>query len=137
MRFLTTLFITVLFFFCALFLLQNKEVLAIPMTLGIDLFFIDRVESIELPYYFLVLCAFVVGAFSTFIYLLLGRLSLGSSLRQARKQVKVLTKELEVVKANFTKELEGVRADLVKAEELNAAYEQKTLEAKPEEAISA
>lgn len=99
MRFLKILWIVLLFFFGTLFLLQNKEILSQPMILELDLFFTDKLTSIQLPYYFIVLCAFAVGAISAVGYLILSRLRIGMELRRARKQVKILEKELNKMRA--------------------------------------
>lgn len=99
MRFLKILWITLLFFFGALFLLQNKEVLSQPMTLELDLFFTEKFTSIKLPYYFIVLCSFAAGAVSAIGYLILSRLRLGMELRRARKRSRVLEKELNALRS--------------------------------------
>lgn len=99
MRFLKILWIVLLFFFGALFLVQNKETLSQLMVLQLDLFFTEKLTSIELPYYFIVLCAFAVGALSAIGYLILSRLRLGMDLRRTRKQVKILQKELNTLRS--------------------------------------
>lgn len=99
MRFLKILWIVLLFFFGALFLLQNKEVLSQPMILELDLFFTEKLTSIQLPYYFIVLCAFAAGAFSAIGYLILSRLRIGMELRRARKQARILEKELNAMRS--------------------------------------
>lgn len=70
-----------------------------------------------MPYYFIVLCSFALGAISTLGYLILSRLRIGSELRRTRKMVRVLEKELNNLRS------ESLEAKLISSKTANDLVE--------------
>lgn len=94
MRFVKVLILVLVFFISMMFFVQNNAVLSQAVTLKLDLFFDTAWSSIELPFYFMVLCAFLLGALCTMLMLMVSRLRAGAALRRANKRIRVLEKEL-------------------------------------------
>ena len=94
MRFVKVLVLVLVFFISMMFFVQNNAVLSQAVTLKLDLFFDTAWSSIELPFYFMVLCAFLLGALCTMLMLMVSRLRAGAALRRANKRIRVLEKEL-------------------------------------------
>ncbi|MCG8530820.1 MAG: LapA family protein [Desulfovibrionales bacterium] len=99
MRFIKVLLLVVVFFLCMVFFQQNTAELSQVITLKVDLLY-KAWESIPLPIYFLILGAFVLGAFVVTFFFILERVRLGSAVRKARKQVKKLEKEVNALRTN-------------------------------------
>ena len=99
MRFIKVLMLVVIFFLCMVFFQQNTAELSQVITLKVDLLY-KAWESIPLPIYFLILGAFVLGAFAVTFFFILERVRLGSAVRKARKQVKKLEKEVNALRTN-------------------------------------
>ncbi|MFV0421580.1 LapA family protein [Oleidesulfovibrio sp.] len=93
MRFIKVLGLVLLFFVSMLFFVQNTQVLSQPITLRFDLF-MGAWQTIPLPFYFLLLMGFLVGALATLVYFIAERIRLGAALRRARKQIGRLEKEV-------------------------------------------
>ncbi len=94
MRFVKVLILVLVFFISMMFFVQNNAVLSQTVTLKLDLFFDTAWSSIELPFYFMVLCAFLLGALLTMLLLMISRMRAGAALRRANKRIRVLEKEL-------------------------------------------
>lgn len=94
MRFVKVLVLVLVFFISMMFFVQNNAVLSQAVTLKLDLFFDTAWSSIELPFYFMVLCAFLLGALATMLMLMVSRMRAGAALRRANKRIRVLEKEL-------------------------------------------
>lgn len=94
MRFVKVLVLVLVFFISMMFFVQNNAVLSQTVTLKLDLFFDTAWSSIELPFYFMVLCAFLLGALLTMLLLMISRMRAGAALRRANKRIRVLEKEL-------------------------------------------
>ena len=62
MRYLKVLLLVLLIFFSLVFFFQNQTALSTAMTLKLNLFFVPEMTSIPLPFYFIVIVAFFVGA---------------------------------------------------------------------------
>ena len=99
MRFIKVLLLVVVFFLCMVFFQQNTAELSQSITLKVDLLY-QSWETIPLPIYFLVLGAFVLGAFIVTFFFILERVRLGSAVRKARKQIKKLEKEVTALRTN-------------------------------------
>jgi len=99
MRFIKVLLLVVVFFLCMVFFQQNTAELSQAITLKVDLLY-QSWETIPLPIYFLILGAFVFGAFAVTFFFLLERVRLGSAIRKARKQLKKLEKEVNALRTN-------------------------------------
>lgn len=94
MRFVKVLVLVLVFFISMMFFVQNNAVLSQTVALKLDLFFDTAWSSIELPFYFMVLCAFLLGALLTMLLLMISRMRAGAALRRANKRIRVLEKEL-------------------------------------------
>lgn len=95
MRFLKALWIAI-FVFCALvFFIQNSTALITPLELQIDTYMGHVWTATAVPFYLVVLLGFLAGALVMLGYLLMDRLRLGRALRRARKQCRVLEKEVK------------------------------------------
>ncbi len=99
MRYLKVLLLIVLFFLSMVFFFQNQAVLSTDMELHLNLFFIEPMKSIPLPFYFLVLAAFVVGAVLAVLALIWDKMHLSAKHMRASWRVKSLEKEVLVLKA--------------------------------------
>ena len=99
MRYLKVILLVVLFFISMVFFFQNQTVLSTEMTLKLDLFFVKSLESIPLPFYFLVLAAFLTGAILSILALVWDKMSLTAKYMKATWQIRSLEKELTVLKA--------------------------------------
>ena len=62
MRYIKVLLLVLLIFFSLVFFFQNQTALSTAMTLKLNLFFVPEMTSIPLPFYFIVIVAFFVGA---------------------------------------------------------------------------
>ena len=62
MRYIKVLLLVLLIFFSLVFFFQNQTALSTAMTLKLNLFFVAEMTSIPLPFYFIVIVAFFVGA---------------------------------------------------------------------------
>lgn len=94
MRFVKVLALVLVFFISMMFFVQNNAVLSQTVTLKLDLFFDTAWSSIALPFYFMVLCAFLLGALITMFSFMVSRLRSANNLRKANKRIRVLEKEL-------------------------------------------
>ncbi|MDQ7032642.1 MAG: LapA family protein [Desulfonauticus sp.] len=93
MRYVKIIFFVILFFFSILFFIQNNELITSSISLKLE-FLGFAISSPAIPLYLLVLSSFVLGAFVTVLYLLSDRIKIGSQLKEARKKIKELEKEL-------------------------------------------
>ncbi len=98
MRYLKVLLLIVLFFLSMVFFFQNQAVLSTEMELHLNLFFIEPMKSIPLPFYFLVLAAFVTGAVLAVLALIWDKMHLSAKHMRASWRVKSLEKEVLVLK---------------------------------------
>lgn len=94
MRFVKVLVLVLVFFISMLFFVQNNAVLSQTVTLTLDLFFDTAWTSMALPFYFMILCAFLLGALLTMLLLMLSRMRASAALRRANKRIRILEKEL-------------------------------------------
>ncbi len=99
MRYLKVLLIVLLFFLSMIFFFQNQAILSTEMVLQLNLFFIEPMKSITLPFYFLVLAAFLVGALSALLILIWDKMQLSARCMKATWRVSSLEKELAKLKA--------------------------------------
>ena len=100
MRFLKALWLTVFFFFSVIFFVQNNDVLSKPMSLRFDFYYFDYIWSnTAVPFFFVVLVAFVAGSVVTLGYLFMDRLRLKMELSRCRRVVRRQEKELKKLRA--------------------------------------
>ncbi len=98
MRYLKVLLFALIFFVSMVFFFQNQTVLATEMKLRLHFFFIDPMESISLPFYFLVLAAFLMGALLATVTLVWDKMNLSARHMKANWRVRALEKELNALK---------------------------------------
>lgn len=94
MRYVKVLLLVLVFFLTMVFFFQNQEALSKEMTLKLHLFFSDPMVSIPLPFYFLVLAAFLLGALLTIAVLVWDKFHLSARLMKATWRVRSLEKDL-------------------------------------------
>lgn len=94
MRYVKVLLLVLVFFLSMVFFFQNQEALSKEMTLKLHLFFNDPMVSIPLPFYFLVLAAFLLGALITICVLVWDKFHLSARLMKATWRVRALEKDL-------------------------------------------
>ena len=100
LRFLKALWLTVFFFFTLVFFIQNNDVLAQKLSLQFDFYYFDYVwKNVAVPYFFIILVAFVAGALVMFGYLVMDRLHLKREFSRCRKVVRKQEKELKKLRA--------------------------------------
>ena len=93
MRVIKVLFLLVFFFFCMLFFVQNTAILETPLLLKIDLFG-HHVESAAVPFYVVLLLAFVAGGLFCTLYFLAEKVRLASSVRSLQNKVNAMEKQM-------------------------------------------
>ena len=98
MRYLKALVLAILIFLALVFFFQNQTALSQQLELSLNLFFIPPMKSIPLPFYFLVIAAFFVGAL-----LFWDRCNTSAKLVKSRWHITALEKEL----AKLKKDAEG------------------------------
>ncbi|WP_018125165.1 LapA family protein [Desulfovibrio oxyclinae] len=94
MRYLKVLALILLFVVSILFFSQNNEILAQSLVLRLDVPYIAELRSVPLPFYFLVLGGFVVGAVLTMLYFLSEKLKAAKKLRECNSRMASLEQEL-------------------------------------------
>lgn len=99
MRYLKVLLLVLLFFLSMIFFFQNQEALSKEMVLKLNLFFTAPMASIPLPFYFLVLASFLLGALVAFIVLVWDKMHLSARHMKATWRVRTLEKEMNALKA--------------------------------------
>lgn len=100
MRYVKVLVLVLVFFLTMVFFFQNQEALSKEMTLRLHLFFSDPMTSIPLPFYFLVLAAFLLGALLTICVLVWDKFHLSARLMKATWRVRALEKDLARTQAS-------------------------------------
>lgn len=94
MRFIKVLIIILFVFVGLMILIQNNEVLSTTMSLRFDVYVLDAWKSIPLPFYFLLLVSFLIGALFTLSYFLVEKIRMSAELRSCRSRLGRLEKEL-------------------------------------------
>ncbi len=105
MRYLKVILFVVFFFVSMIFFFQNQAVLSTDMTLNLNLFFTEPMQSIPLPFYFLVLAAFFTGALLAVLSLIWDKMNISARLMKATWRVRSLEKEVATLRANQAKAL--------------------------------
>lgn len=140
MRYIKVLLLVLLIFFSLVFFFQNQTALSTAMTLKLNLFFVPEMTSIPLPFYFIVIVAFFVGALLAVALLLWDKMHLTARYMKSKWRVSAL--EREVAKLKKSLDGETARGDFLrkvsqeKAQAIEAAPAKEKAEAKPEEVIA-
>ncbi len=104
MRYAKVLLIVLIFFISMVFFFQNQTVLSTEMVLNLNLFFIKPMASIPLPFYFLVLGAFLAGALAAMLALVWDKVQLSTKLMKATWRVRALEKEVQKLNDTLEKQ---------------------------------
>lgn len=100
MRFLKALWLTVFFFFSLIFFIQNHEVLGQNLSLKFDFYYFDYVwTNTAVPFYFIVLVSFFIGAVVTLGYLIMDRIRIRMELARCRRCLRKQEKELAALRS--------------------------------------
>lgn len=122
MRFIKVLLLIVIFACGLLFFIQNNNALETPLTLGFSLYHADLTwTSKPLPFFVVVLAAFVVGAVFSALYLLIERLRLSCGLLKCKSDLRGKEKELARLRAAMEKAAPAAAQAPVKKELPQAA----------------
>lgn len=92
MRYIKVLFIVVIFFLALIFFFQNQAVLSQHLELTLHLFFLPPMVSIPLPFYFVILASFFVGAILSLIFLIWDKCNTSARLVKAKWRINSLEK---------------------------------------------
>ncbi len=98
MRYIKVLLLAVVFFLALVFFFQNQGPLSQDMVLTLHLFFIPPMHSIPLPFYFLVIVAFALGALLTLSFLVWDKLNLSARLMKHKWHISNLEREMAKLK---------------------------------------
>ncbi len=93
MKYLRVAALILLFFFSMLFFVQNHELLSTTVKLTLQLFGLEF-QSTDIPYYLIVLLAFVAGGFISLAYLLVEKIRLSSEVKRSKARIKDLEEEV-------------------------------------------
>ncbi|MDE6735704.1 MAG: LapA family protein [Desulfovibrio sp.] len=102
MRYLKALVLAILIFLALVFFFQNQTALSQQLELSLNLFFIPPMTSIPLPFYFVVIAAFLVGALLSLALLFWDRFNTSAKLVKSRWHISSLEKELAKLKKDIT-----------------------------------
>ncbi|MFI3272014.1 MAG: LapA family protein [Pseudomonadota bacterium] len=117
MRYLKVLAFVLIFFVTMMFFVQNNDVLQQIVTLKLDFFINPAWSSIPLPFYFMVLAAFLIGCLCTMLLLIYDRLRLANNLRKANKRIRILEKEVNSLRTlPLTENAEAAPAEEIPVE---------------------
>ncbi|MDR2056015.1 MAG: LapA family protein [Desulfovibrio sp.] len=95
MRYLKVLLLVVLVFLALVFFFQNQNALSQNLVLTLNLFFIPAMSSIPLPFYFIVITAFFLGALLTLSCLVWDKAHLSAKLLKNKWRIGSLEREVE------------------------------------------
>ncbi len=136
MRYLKVLVLVLIFFVSMVFFFQNQATLATEMKLNLNLFFMAPMESIALPFYFLILAAFLTGAILAMLILIWDKMNLSAKAMKAQWRVRALEKEVAALRANQAQPIalapkNEKKEEKVPAEEKKSEEKMVDVEAKP------
>ena len=124
MRYVKVLLLAVVFFLSLVFFFQNQAYLSQQLVLTLNLFFIPPMSSIPLPFYFLVVAAFALGALFTLCFLVWDKVNLSARLLKHKWQISSLEREVEKLRKKLGSET--ARATFLRKADKAAALEAKT-----------
>lgn len=103
MRYVKALVLVLIFFVAMIFLFQNQTSLSQTLSFKLDLLFMPAMTSIELPFYFVLLAAFLLGALLCLILLLWDRMRLTAQIMRANFRVQAMQNEEKKLLAQMEK----------------------------------
>lgn len=104
MRFLKVLILVVAIFLALVFLFQNQTALSQDMVLTLNLFFMEPMSSIPLPFYFMLIVAFALGALLSVCFLVWDKMHGTARFMKARWRISQLEREVEKLQKQLTAE---------------------------------
>lgn len=104
MRFLKVLILVVAIFLALVFLFQNQTALSQDMVLTLNLFFMAPMSSIPLPFYFMLIVAFVLGALLSVCFLVWDKMHGTARYMKARWRIGQLEREVEKLQKQLAAE---------------------------------
>ncbi|MBN2141357.1 MAG: LapA family protein [Desulfovibrionaceae bacterium] len=93
MRYLKIVLLVLFFVISMIFFIQNNDILSQKIVLGLNVLFLD-LHSAEMPLYFMILAAFLLGAILTTAHFLVEKLRLSNQLRTCRARLSGLEEEV-------------------------------------------
>lgn len=124
MRYVKVLLLAVAFFLSLVFFFQNQASLSQQLVLTLNLFFIPPMSSIALPFYFLVVAAFALGALFTLCFLVWDKVNLSARLLKHKWQISSLEREVEKLRKKLGSE--SARSAFLRKADKTTALEAKT-----------
>ena len=101
MRYIKVLLLASFIFLALVFFFQNQEFLSKTTSLTLDLFWINPITSRELPFYFIVACAFFVGCILSMCWLLWDKITVSTRYMRSKWKINSLKHEVERLKAQL------------------------------------
>lgn len=101
MRYIKTLLLACLFFVLLIFFFQNQAVLSQDLQLTLNLFFVSAMTSIKLPFYFLIIAAFFLGAILSLSLLVWDKINLTAKIIKNNWYIKNLENEISKLQKQF------------------------------------
>ena len=93
MRYVKAFLLILIFFVTMIFLFQNQASLSQKLAFQLDLLVMPSMTSIELPFYFVLLAAFLLGALLCLLLLLWDRMRLSAQIVRANWRVQAMQNE--------------------------------------------
>lgn len=109
MRYVKVLLLAILFFLALVFFFQNQNALSQNLVLTLNLFFLPPMASIPLPFYFLIVAAFFVGAVLALAFLVWDKVNLSARLMKSKWRVSSLEREMENCASNWARKPRAAR----------------------------
>lgn len=103
MRYVKALVLLCIFFVAMIFLFQNQASLSQKLAFQLDLMVIPAMTSIELPFYFVLLGAFLLGAILCLLLLLWDRMRMSAAIMRAKFRVQAIENEERKILAQMEK----------------------------------
>lgn len=101
MRYLKILLLALFVFFAVLFFIQNQAPLSQEMALTLNLFFVPPFTSIPLPFYFVVVGAFLAGCLLSLLWLMWDKFNTSARLMKTKWKISSLEKEVVSLKSQL------------------------------------
>ncbi|MBQ3060362.1 MAG: DUF1049 domain-containing protein [Desulfovibrio sp.] len=128
MRYIKVLLLAVFLFLALIFFFQNQTALSQNMELSLNLFFLPAMKSIALPFYFLVISAFFIGALLAVCSLAWEKFTTSAKLMKTKWRVSSLEREVEKLRKQIERNPHQTRKFFQRKQQddKSAAQENKT-----------
>ncbi len=103
MRYVKALVLLCIFFVAMIFLFQNQASLSQKLSFQLDLMVMPTMTSIQLPFYFVLLGAFLLGAILCLLLLLWDRMRMSAAIMRANFKVQAIQNEERKLLAQMEK----------------------------------